>query len=269
MDFPNTLSPDLNTRAGRMLAAGRVKVTVTSRDTNEHITVLFKAFADNRDKQFKANGKRWEPCVLDEATHVFVEVPNQGEWNDKVGTFYPRNGRWYDADNADPARTWAAKAAAWWLTNEQYSASGTATFQEQDECARCGLELTDPVSIARGIGPICLGKMTGSQHQVKVKEQVEADEQIGLIPTPESEEEWLASEDEGAEEVPLTSTRHQILTNVVDLAMLEGYSDAEIESIIANLSRVLEKREFARREREQENVAYQAKMERDQSFLGR
>jgi len=154
-----------------MLAAGRVKVTVTSTKTGEHITILFKAFADNRDGQFKQGGKRWMPCVYDEATHVFVEVPGaSGEWADKVGTFYPNSGRWYSDANADPAREWAAAAAANWLCGAE---NEKATFQEQSECARCGLELTDPVSIARGIGPICLGKMTGSQHQVKVKEATE------------------------------------------------------------------------------------------------
>lgn len=265
MNFPNTLAPDLNTRAGRMLAAGRVKVTVKKTD-GEHITVLFKTFRDNRDRQFKANGKNWEPCVLEESTHVFVEVPNQGDWNDKVGTFYPRNGRWYDDRNADAERVNAAAVIAEWLNDPTFLPSGVESIEEQSECARCGLELTDPISIARGIGPVCLGKMTGSQHQVKVKEVVERQQE----PT-QGEQQWfdtVTTDEQEAVNTVHEATRSQILP-AVEWAQVEGCSDAEIESMIANLSRILEKREFARREREQENAAYQSKMERDQAFLGR
>lgn len=255
MNFPTIISPDLNTRAGRMLAAGRVKVTVTSQKTGEHITILFKAFADNRDRQFKENGKNWEPCVYAEATHVFVEVPGaSGEWADKVGTYYPRNGRWYDDRNADAARVHAAAIAANWLCG---ATNDTASCQEESECARCGRELTDPVSIARGIGPICLGAMTGSQHQVKVKEQVMGQQEL-VTPAPGEvgSRKWLEE-------------RTQQILPAVEWAQLEGCSDAEIESMIANLSRFLEKRAFARREAEQERAAYEAKAERDQTFLGR
>lgn len=163
---PISFIPDPTTRAGNMLSAGRVKVTVTDITSGEHITVLFKCFADNRDRQYDSNvQKNWAPCPYADATHVFVEVPNaSSDWNDKIGTFYPKTGRWYDADDADPQRVQAAFAAMSFLMDDP----GTEyRFQEASECGVCGRELTDPISIDRGIGPECYGRLTGSQHQVK------------------------------------------------------------------------------------------------------
>jgi hypothetical protein len=171
--FPHPFTPDLTTRAGRMMATGRVKVTATLEDRS-HVTILFKAFADNRDRDFDDTvRKNWVPCSLEKASHVFVEVPNaSGEWNDKVGTFYPRTGRWYSADNADTMRVDTAVSIAQWLITPRIDRLKLALpeiveFAESTECAVCGLELSDPVSIQRGIGPTCFGNMTGSHHQVK------------------------------------------------------------------------------------------------------
>lgn len=159
--FPSTITPDLNTRAGRMLDAGDVRVTVTSSRTGEHITIRFKAH-----RKDEAGKKRWPRCPLAEASHVFVEVPNPDGWGDKVGTFYPESGRWFADDHADPARVWAAAEAARWLDASE-QASPQATYLEESRCGRCARRLTDPVSIERGIGPECYGKETGSQHEVK------------------------------------------------------------------------------------------------------
>lgn len=168
MYFPHPLQPDESHRAGRMMMAGRVKVTVTSPTTGEHITILLKCIADNRRRQFKpAVDKNWIECTLPDATHVFAEVPNaSGEWNDKVGTYYPKTGKWFSADGADAYRVYAAQAVGHWLIHP-HTTPGGGIYQESEECGVCGRELTDPVSIERGIGPVCLGQLTGSQHQVK------------------------------------------------------------------------------------------------------
>lgn len=170
MYFPHPFHPDESTRAGRMMMAGRVKVTMTSPTTGDHITILFKCIADNRNRQYKGNvDKNWIECSYPDATHVFAEVPNaSGEWNDKVGTYYPRTGKWFDADRADKSRVWAAQAVAHWLEHPGTPPAG-ARYQEASECGVCGKELTDPASIERGIGPVCLGRLTGSHHQEKVK----------------------------------------------------------------------------------------------------
>ncbi len=156
-----SLNANLNTRAGRMLAAGDVRVTVTSKDSGQHITIRFKAFAKN-----DGPGKRWKRVPLDQASHVFVEVPSaSGEWSDKVGTFYPKSGKWFTDDNATAPRVWAADHAARWLSGD--SPSTQAHYLEESRCGKCARELTDPVSIERGLGPHCYGEDTGSQHEVK------------------------------------------------------------------------------------------------------
>lgn len=177
MQFPTPFSPDPQHRAGRMMLAGRVKVTCTSGSTDEHITIALKCFADNRDRKY-APGKdqNWAPCELAHATHIFVEVPRpDGGWADKVGTFYPKSNRWYDADNADPMRIHVAQLIGHWLCGHwdgvhvvtDDEVVGPLKFQEAEECGVCGRELTDPESISRGIGPVCFGNMTSSKHQVK------------------------------------------------------------------------------------------------------
>src|SRR3954470_8065623 len=169
MDFPNPFTPDEKHRAGRMMSAGRVTVTVTPEDGGEHITILLKSYVDNRDRAYKEDGKNWEACSLAEASHVFCEVPRpSSEWNDKIGTFYPRTGRWFDADSGDPVRIAAAKMVAMWLVDPSYVCATVAyKFQEGDFCGDCGLPLTDPISLEIGRGPTCRGKETGSQHQIK------------------------------------------------------------------------------------------------------
>lgn len=175
LDFPHPFTPDTKVRAGRMMAAGRVKLTMTTLASGEHITVLYKCFADNRNRQYDSEiSKNWVEAPLEWATHVFAEVPRpSGEWNDKIGTYYPRTGKWFDADDADPRRVDAAKIGANWIAGNLPNIT-TIKFQEASECSICGIELSDPISIARGIGPTCYGKMTNSVHQVKWALEAEA-----------------------------------------------------------------------------------------------
>jgi hypothetical protein len=161
-------------RAGRMLCAGRLSATVKSKASGEHITVRFKCCKDNREGE----GKNWPQVPFMDATHVFIDVPRPDGFGDKIGTFYPGSGKFYEDRNADPARVWAAKAVAWWVCSGENGAVCAhvleqATIQEEERCGVCGLELTDPESIARGIGPVCFGRLTESEHQVKNKRRVE------------------------------------------------------------------------------------------------
>jgi len=158
-----------------MLTEGDVRVTVTNARTDEHITVRFKALMDNRPRGGNGRPKpeenrNWIRVPLRDATHVFMEVPRpSGEFADKIGGFYPKTGRFFPDDGADPERVEAAIIAARWL-NEGENASdrvGRYFLQEEAYCGKCGRTLTDPESIARGIGPECFGQMTDSQHQVK------------------------------------------------------------------------------------------------------
>lgn len=167
-EFPHQLVADAHSRAGRMFTAGDVRVTVTDRDGGDHITIRFKAIQDNREGE----GRNWLRVPLNEATHVFIEVPNaSGDWPDKIGVFYPRTGKFFEDTNADPKRIQSAIIAALWLNEgeERRTRVGAYRLQEESYCGVCGRVLTDPESIDRGIGPECFGRQTDSHHQVKVK----------------------------------------------------------------------------------------------------
>jgi len=193
-EFPHQLVAETDTRAGRMFTSGDVRVTVTQTNgrkatRGEHITIRFKALRDNRDGE----GRNWLRVPLNEATHVFIEIPNaSGNWPDKVGVFYPRTGKFFTDDNADPARVNAAILAARWLNegDQRSDKIGAYKLQEESFCGVCGRTLTDPESIDLGIGPECNRRQTGSQHQVKVKlnrnqvasgEKLTPDEILSLI----------------------------------------------------------------------------------------
>jgi hypothetical protein len=142
-------------RAGVMLAAGQLTLTVTSKVTHEHITVKATCKARN-------DAGQWKRVPFEFATHVFFVVPS-AVWGDRIGTFRPTTGYFYEDNAADPKRVWAAIAALKFAcTGEMHL---QAEYAEADKCGRCGRELTDPESIARGIGPECYGQMTGSSHE--------------------------------------------------------------------------------------------------------
>lgn len=201
MATTHNITPDLDTRAGRMFAAGRLTVTFTSAQTGEHITVTAKSR--------KKDGENWVSCPLDEAMVVFFSVPNAGGgWDDKIGKF--TYGKGFVADpRADAARVFCAKQLVVFAEGRELPSGLTA--QEANRCGKCGRELTDPESIARGIGPTCLGADTHSKHQTKNHEDVldaygrpagyeapaQRDPETGFYPygTPEAEAELIALEE--------------------------------------------------------------------------
>lgn len=69
--------------------------------------------------------------------------------------------------NQDKLLRFAAEAAVKfaWLGEAGLpnSKNGTVIVLEAVVCGYCGRKLTDPVSIERGIGPDCFGKMTGTK----------------------------------------------------------------------------------------------------------
>jgi hypothetical protein len=184
MATTHDINPDLTTRAGRMLAAGRLTVTFTSANSGEHITITTKS------RKPDENGK-WVSCPLAEAKVVFFSVPNaDGGWDDKVGKF--TYGRGFVAEpGADAARVFCAKQAIVFAEGRELPSGLRA--QEESRCGKCGRPLTDPVSIDRGIGPDCYGDDTGSKHQTKAQR----DPETGLYPygTVEAEAELIAFEE--------------------------------------------------------------------------
>jgi len=162
-------------------------------------------------------------------------------------------------------------------------------------CSVCAKRLTNRVSRALGIGPICGGHFYGEEFKSVVhgaREQIKAQ---GLDPdgNVEEDEEVARYDVRGDFEAPaaddnphataqgnaptgvsaaetLAFIKHErsndLWTTIKD--RMDTMSTEEIESIIALMSREVEKREFAKREQEQERAAYTRKMQ-DQSFLAR
>jgi hypothetical protein len=155
-------------RAGRMLDAlaasenTRAKVLLTTdlRDANGG-SRLHQTFA------VKAWRGRTGPMLT-------VEVAGSGSWSEgtratKMFHVDVAGGRIVEAKGASTDRLlrYAAEAALAyaWLgeAGMPTPANGSVNVVESDNCGRCGRTLTDPESIARGIGPECANKATGTR----------------------------------------------------------------------------------------------------------
>lgn len=148
-------SPTAQSRAGRMLGAGGVEATVTL-DDGRHVTLSIRTRA--------RVGRGWTNAnPTDEGARTTIKVHgNRVGWinvTDAAGghewqlTLRTRRPEYVTAVNAVLA--YAAGLAL---------PTGAKRVQEASRCGRCFRTLTDPVSIDRGIGPECLGRVTGSRH---------------------------------------------------------------------------------------------------------
>jgi len=147
---------------------GRARVTVKSKETGRHLTVRLACKAKGPDGRYVSRARLEGRVGYGEADAVFADGgdPVYAGW---VGTYYPRSGKWYPADEATTAPGswygWAAQAVIHW-------AMGDGNLEEQaevsleSECSYCGRALTDPESIERGIGPECYGRHTKSKHAI-------------------------------------------------------------------------------------------------------
>jgi hypothetical protein len=167
--FPEKLIANESTRVGRTLAAGDIRVTVD--DGVCSITIRFKALLDNRFNSTNSTRPRpdqkrnWLRVPLDEATHVFVEVPNpSGNYPDKVGTFYTRTGKWFADKGIPPEISETAIVAANWLVTDELT--GDLDFRVEQNCGVCGHVLYDSEEIERGIDSDCYQQLQ-SRHKHK------------------------------------------------------------------------------------------------------
>jgi hypothetical protein len=142
------INPRLDTRAGRMLAAGRLKVTIKSLKSGKHLTVSFTSMK-------KMEG-RWAHVPIDEASHVFIK-----EGRTKIANYYPPSKKAFTITRNDVLLFSMDQAVAF-INGER--TNPLAEIREGNNCGRCGRGLEDPISIERGIGPDCYGIVTGSQH---------------------------------------------------------------------------------------------------------
>jgi hypothetical protein len=139
---------------GIALLAGRLVGTVVG--TDGHITVRATC-------KVQGDSGKWKQTSFEDATHVFLDVPSaDGEWSDKIGTWYPKHssnkwaGRFFtDRQQGDERRV---KAARYLLDVAAAAKAGTHVLLA-DRCLRCSREITHPDSIGSGFGPECIKKV--------------------------------------------------------------------------------------------------------------
>jgi hypothetical protein len=158
--------------ATERLYMGRVTVTARSKKTGEHITLRV------RSKNRTLLKKRY--ITFEQAAIVCFDVPAHGQGKfDMVGYVHAAQALEVRKNRtADPARYWVAQQVwRYFLTNELHP---QLELKIEAYCGHCGRALNDPVSINRGFGPECFGKMTGSKHQTR--ESREPAQESGLSP---------------------------------------------------------------------------------------
>lgn len=132
------------TEATDFIFGGKAVVTLTSASTGQHFT--FKVSASKDGNVFFVK-------------HLFG--PNNswdGDWA-FLGVVFADNRAILRAGKKGKPDAPSFKALGWTLRNlaaEVFPAS--LTIQHNDHCSVCGRELTDPTSVALGIGPICRSK---------------------------------------------------------------------------------------------------------------
>lgn len=144
---------------GLALAHGRMKATITD-SHGTHLTVAFKAWKRG------VKGR----VALAEADRLYIEIPGQSWRGDKVASIDMTRGVMYENGTADSYRVEQATK----ILDVAQGKAVSDRVQHPGSCMICGRELTDPVSIDRGIGPDCFGSATDSAHQTKVKRTPES-----------------------------------------------------------------------------------------------
>lgn len=154
-------------RAGRMLDA---LLGSQNRAAKLLLTVELERGETKYHQTFHV--RKWARSGGDEILQI--QIANSADWN----AFPPRPPitvlsmnledmsflRQHDRRADDPVLVYAAEAALMYAWTGQTKApkNGSVRILEESVCGRCGLPLTDPESIDRGVGPDCYGKMTGT-----------------------------------------------------------------------------------------------------------
>lgn len=128
----------------RFVFAGRAVFTLVSKSTGARYT--FRVRAGRDDDRF------------------FVEVLTGPDTYTFLGTIFDagttRARYFHGKRSAIGAAAPSAKAFAWFagILLGQGRVPSTVEFWHAGACGRCGRELTDPVSIQTGLGPVCAEK---------------------------------------------------------------------------------------------------------------
>lgn len=139
---------------------GRATVTVKSNRTGKHVTVQLAVKKKRPDGQrgYYPRNQILGRVGLAEGHTVFADdVSMAGGVGESLGKINIQTDLWTVAQNANPARAWAAEHVYRFATG-QYDFGDQAELWMETKCSVCGHNLTDPKSVELGIGPECRKK---------------------------------------------------------------------------------------------------------------
>lgn len=153
----------------QLAVGGRIRVTVTSRASGEHLSLRIACKRRNTDgRGFVSRARRDGRVGLGAADVVFIDADDHALLEPAIGRIDMATGAWYAASWQDDPRAdfygWAGRSILRWARGEFPAFETQAEISLRSECSVCGKPLSDPASIARGLGPECYGAHTDSTH---------------------------------------------------------------------------------------------------------
>jgi len=131
------------------ISGGKAVVTLTSAKTNTHFTYKV-SLGDGDDIFFVKHLYGSDNSRNGDWAYLGFIKASAGDGVPTTGLIAGRKGL-PDAPSFQ-AFAWTLKHLAAGSIPEQL------TIQHNDQCGRCGRDLTDPISIATGLGPVCRSK---------------------------------------------------------------------------------------------------------------
>lgn len=143
------------------LEHGRALVTVRSFKTGKHVTILFTGRKAKPGGGYVSRATSEGRVGLGTGADVIEVRDTLADYPDNyVGRLYTDSAEWRAGKAANGARVYAAEKVLAYALGQAALASDIFLATQ---CGRCGKQLTDPVSVERGLGPECFGVATGSK----------------------------------------------------------------------------------------------------------
>lgn len=146
--------PRPDTPEGRLLAAGALTVTVTSRKSGMHVTLRFRAKVND------AGAGGWVHSSFERSTCVFI-TDYDGEL---VATYLPKDGLLRFERNQTEAVRWTVQSVLRYLSGAFPGLVAVADIDSADFCGVCHKQLDTPLSVLVGACGDCWAEKQIAAH---------------------------------------------------------------------------------------------------------